>query len=92
MLLNRPEETLKVFIRVRPPILKEVHLEGAVTVQGDQVISIISDNKEATCTYDHIFNERIKQDEVFEFVKPLLIDVVAGVNSCIFAYGQTSSG
>ncbi|RYY83424.1 hypothetical protein EON63_11215 [archaeon] len=91
-LQNRGEETLKVYIRVRPPILKEVQYDTAVMVQGDQTISIVSDNKEATCTYDHVFNELTQQEEVFEFIKPLLVDVLAGVNSCIFAYGQTSSG
>eukprot|EP01031_Cornospumella_fuschlensis_P034132 gene34132-41315_t len=91
-LQNRGEETLKVYVRVRPPILKEVQFDTAVMVQGDQTISIVSDNKEATCTYDHVFNELTQQEEVFEFIKPLLVDVLAGVNSCIFAYGQTSSG
>lgn len=92
MITSRGEETLKVYIRVRPPILKEVQYEGSVIVQGANAISIISDNKEATCTFDHVFNEIAQQEEVFEFVKPLLVDVLSGVNSCIFAYGQTSSG
>jgi hypothetical protein len=89
---TRKEETLKVFVRVRPPILKEVKHEAAVMVQGHAGVSIYNDNKETVCSYDYVFNELSSQEEVFEKVKPLLVDVLSGINSCIFAYGQTSSG
>lgn len=89
---NRGEEQLKVFVRVRPPIFKEVKQETAVFVQGQQMVSLSSEKQEVKCTYDHVFNELTDQEEVFERVKPLLSDVVRGVNACIFAYGQTSAG
>jgi kinesin family protein 15 len=89
---GKREESLKVYVRVRPPIFKEVKHDSAVAVQGDEAITVFTDSKETTCTYDHVFSEVSEQDEVFSKVKPLLVDVLSGINSCIFAYGQTSSG
>lgn len=85
-------EALQVFLRVRPPIFKEVKQENAVLVRGSQAVTLIDDKKETTCSYDHVFNEVSEQQQVFEKVKPLLEDVLSGVNACIFAYGQTSAG
>lgn len=79
-------------MRVRPPIYKEVKHETAVMVQGNSSVSVYYDNKETINGYDYVFNETAGQDDVFERVKPLLVDVLSGINSCIFAYGQTSSG
>ena len=85
-------EGLTVFVRVRPPILKEVKEQFAVHCRGTQSISVTSESKETTCTYDYVFNDVSEQGQVFEKVKPLLVDVLSGINSCIFAYGQTSAG
>lgn len=85
-------EGLTVFVRVRPPIQKEVTQEFSVFAQGPQSLTVTSENKETSCTYDHVFNEVSDQSQVFEKVKPLLVDVLSGINSCIFAYGQTSAG
>jgi len=85
-------EALQVFLRVRPPIFKEVKQENAVVVGGAQSVTLIDDKKETTCSYDYVFNEVSEQQHVFEKVKPLLEDVLSGVNACIFAYGQTSAG
>ena len=83
-------EALQVFVRVRPPISKEIKKETAVFVTGSQTVILNSDKQEIQCQYDHIFNEVSEQAEVFENVKPLLLDVLSGINGCIFAYGQTS--
>jgi hypothetical protein len=85
-------ESLQVFLRVRPPIFKEVKLENAVVVNGNQSVTLLDEKKETTCSYDYIFSEVSEQEQVFERVKPLLEDVLSGVNACIFAYGQTSAG
>lgn len=86
------EEPLKVFLRVRPPIYKEVKLETAVMVANSQTVVVSNESKETSCSYSHVFGELTEQDAIFEKVKPLLVDTLSGVNSCIFAYGQTSSG
>ena len=81
-----------MYIRVRPPISKEVKHEYAVFVQGNSAVKVKSEKTEITCEYDHIFNEVQEQEDVFQKVKPLLQDVMRGINACIFAYGQTSAG
>lgn len=86
------DEGLKVFIRVRPPISKEVKHSNAVTVAGTKEISVHSEKHNVNCNYDHIFDELCEQQDVFDRVQPLLSDVLNGFNACIFAYGQTSAG
>jgi hypothetical protein len=90
---SRKEESIKVFIRVRPPIYKEVKLDNAVFVKGGQTVSVTGDNnKETSCSFDYIFGELSEQQQVFEKLQPVLVDVLSGINACIFCYGQTSSG
>lgn len=44
-------------------------------------------------TYDRVFPEWSSNEDVFENIaKPLVFNALNGVNSTIFAYGQTSSG
>ena len=83
-------ESLRVFVRVRPPISKEIDKETAVHVSGTQSITLTAEKNDISCSYDFVFNELSTQDQVFERVKPLLSDVLAGINGCVFAYGQTS--
>ncbi len=90
--INKSEETLKVFVRVRPPIYKEVKLENAVSAMGGNSVIVNHEGKDTSCTYHHVFNELTEQEQIFEKIKPVLVDTLAGINSCIFAYGQTSSG
>jgi hypothetical protein len=88
----RAMESLQVFVRVRPPISREVKLNTAITITSDRALTLVDEKRETQCSYDHIFSEVSQQEEVFEKIKPLLVDVLSGVNSCIFAYGQTSAG
>lgn len=85
-------EGLKVFVRVRPPIYKEVKKDTAIHVSGAQGITLNADSKEVRCSYDYVFNEISEQEQIFEKMEPLLVDVLSGINACIFAYGQTSAG
>eukprot|EP01038_Epipyxis_sp_PR26KG_P009086 gene9086-12254_t len=85
-------EKLTVLIRVRPPILREVKEQNAVSVSNNRTVHLQSDKQEIKCNYDHVFNEVSEQSDVFNYVQPLLNDVLSGINSCIFAYGQTSAG
>ena len=88
---NNKEEGLNVFVRVRPPISKEVKHSNAVIASGNSV-KVTTDKGHSTCAYDCVFDEFTNQDNVFTRVKPLLKDVLKGINACVFAYGQTSSG
>lgn len=85
-------EVLQVFVRVRPPISKELKIEKAVTVSGGQTITVKSEKYDINCKYDKIFDDTSVQSDVFDSVKPLLSSVLNGYNACIFAYGQTSAG
>lgn len=89
---SKREESIKVFVRVRPPIYKEVKLENAVFIRGNQTVAVSTDNKDTSCNYDYVFSELTEQEQVFEKVQPVLVDVLSGINACIFCYGQTSSG
>lgn len=85
-------EAIKVFVRVRPPISNEATLENAITVPSSASIKLSSERHNLTCSYDHVFSELADQNDVFQEIQPLLSNVLAGYNGCIFAYGQTSAG
>lgn len=91
--MQSKQESIQVFVRVRPPIANEIDIENAVHVnESGQSIHVQSEKHEVTCHYDYIFDEISEQEHVFDRVQCLLDDVLNGYNSCIFAYGQTSSG
>lgn len=85
-------ENLTVFVRVRPPISKEVKEQYAVNVTGPRNVTLTNDKSEVKCSYNCVFSETTEQIQVFQKVQPLLDDVLNGINACIFAYGQTSAG
>jgi hypothetical protein len=84
-------EVLQVFVRVRPPISKEVKFENAVTVSGQNIV-LRSEKYNVSCKYNRVFDEIDDQETVFANIQPLLSTVLNGYNACIFAYGQTSAG
>jgi len=44
-----------------------------------------------TFVFDHVFSGSTPQSEVYETVGKRIVDsAVAGINCCLFAYGQTS--
>ena len=44
-------------------------------------------------SFDHIFNESSGQEEIFEKLKPTMLEsAVDGIDYCLMAYGQTGSG
>lgn len=86
-------ESIKVICRVRP--LNDAEVSGdskfVVTFPGDGKSSVSIGGK--NFTYDHVFQPKATQLEVYEVVaKPIVADVLNGYNGTIFAYGQTSSG
>ena len=79
-------------VRVRPPISSEVQHGAAIFVDSETGISISSEKHDISCRYDKVFQEISNQQDVFNEISPLLLDVLKGYNACIFAYGQTSAG
>ena len=84
-------DSLRVLVRVRPPISIEVQHDGAIHTDA-YTVSVRNDKHDVTCQYDKVFGETSTQAQVFDEIVPLLRDVLLGYNACIFAYGQTSSG
>lgn len=77
-------ETIRVFARVRPLLPRERGYGEAVKLDGNQitVASEIS-TKVAQYRFDKILSPVTKQVGVFECVKPLIDDVLAGYNSTV---------
>lgn len=46
------------------------------------MISLSSEKHELQCSYDYIFDELSEQSQVFEKIKPLLVDVLSGIIVC----------
>lgn len=72
--------------------LNELH--HALPTQTTPAGNPLPDSKGSTFfTYDRIFDERSSTQEVYDGVaRGLVNSVIRGLNSTIFAYGQTSSG
>ena len=91
------EDCVKVAVRVRPFNEHERKTENTpwLTCPTSRQISFRGGKKGSadstkTFTYDHAFDERSTQTDIFEkVVVPILDDVLQGFNCTIFAYGQT---
>lgn len=92
---------IKVFLRVRPsarpsPGFLANPEQNSVTIELDKPVSDndINNNKSShTFRFDGILGMKVSQDDVLNTIaKPVIDDVLNGVNGTIFAYGQTGSG
>eukprot|EP01083_Nonionella_stella_P023526 65115_1 len=92
---STPNESVRVFLRVRPPIEREQQrgYQQCVEVRGDNVMSLKGGPSPHEFTYDYVAGVDTTQEEVFRKVgKPITDSCLAGYNTTIFAYGQTGSG
>ncbi|KAH8871452.1 Kinesin-like protein KIF21A [Schistosoma japonicum] len=85
--------SVRVAVRIRPQSAKEKagmnHICTTVAPNEPQIII----GKDATFTYDHVFNMNSCQDHIFQtLAKPLIDGCMDGYNATIIAYGQTGSG
>ncbi|KNC50056.1 kinesin motor domain-containing protein [Thecamonas trahens ATCC 50062] len=103
----RPGNNITVAVRVRPPTRRESAAYGSV-VKVHPPDSLVFDGVEAdragvpahvrgaarnkAYTFDAVFGDNTGTAEVFAMTLPLLDDVLAGVNACVFAYGATGAG
>lgn len=92
---------IKVFLRVRPSakpargvVVKPE--EGTVVFELDKASpdgQVNNSRTSHTFKFDGILPMQITQEQVFDVVaKPVIDDVINGINGTIFAYGQTGSG
>ncbi|KAM6169580.1 kinesin-like protein KIF27 [Rhynchocyon petersi] len=87
------EIPVKVAVRIRPLLCKEVlhnHQVCVRTIPNTQQIII---GRDRVFTFDYVFGKSSTQDEVYNTcVKPLVLSFIEGYNATVFAYGQTGSG
>ncbi|XP_074600654.1 kinesin-like protein 31E isoform X2 [Brevipalpus obovatus] len=86
------ESKVKVCVRIRPQIPRELiemcKVCTSVTPSEPQVV--LGGTK--AFTFDHVFDTKSSQDEVYEVCRPLIDGCLNGYNATILAYGQTGSG
>lgn len=89
------EECIKVFVRVRP---EEASQTTCVRLQPDRKTLFVDKRVEDTLkeshelTFDHVFDTKSQQSEVFHHVRPIINDALMGFNVTAFAFGMTGSG
>ena len=83
-------------VRVRPLLGRENKEERgeelAIKTKNDKSITIHTDKTHIECEYDRVFDIHSTQEDVWEYVKDEVKVLLEGVNVCILAYGQTSTG
>ncbi|KAK2707023.1 hypothetical protein QYM36_014895, partial [Artemia franciscana] len=95
-------DNILVAVRLRPLIEREItfgnpicwKVENSTDVyQIDPQTKKISEHSSSIFKFDHVFDMKATNRDVYEKVtKPLVDSAVNGFNATIFAYGQTSSG
>jgi centromeric protein E len=78
-------EKIKAAIRIRP-----CSGESVWRVLGEA--SLVQEPGGFPVHFDRVFDHTANTGEVFSFVREALSECLSGVNGCILAYGQTSSG
>ena len=87
-------ESVKVFVRIRPLIRREVAqgFDAPVVTALARSVRIETEQHQLSCAYDGVLGTQASQADVYEAVADCAESVVAGYNSTLFAYGQTGSG
>ncbi|XP_012327557.2 kinesin-like protein KIF27 isoform X1 [Aotus nancymaae] len=87
------EIPVKVAVRIRPLLYKEVLHNHQVCVRVIPNSQQIIIERDRVFTFDFVFGENSTQDEVYNTcIKPLVLSLIEGYNATVFAYGQTGSG
>ncbi|CAG8502705.1 6449_t:CDS:2 [Cetraspora pellucida] len=102
--LNDHKGNIKVFCRVRPPVLSECEDIADIRFppcSNGKKISLASIKRNywgveretfKDYKFDKVFGASATQEEIYSNVTPIVQSVVDGFNGCIFAHGQTCSG
>ncbi|KAM9810608.1 kinesin-like protein KIF27 [Neosynchiropus ocellatus] len=87
------EVCVRVAVRVRPLLPKEVLRNHQVCVRVVPGASQVMIGTDRAFDFDHAFGPAASQREVHEScVRPLVEALVEGFNATVFCYGQTGSG
>ena len=87
-------ESIQVAIRIRPFLSYENETNTTIQTFEDNNKKIIlsKNNKKFMSEFDRIFPENSKQEDIYNFINPIISLTIKGINSTILAYGQTGSG
>ena len=87
-------ERIKVAIRIRPFLSNEDSSNQAIQIvpEDDNTIILYKQPEIFQGTFNRIFSSDSTQKDVFNFIKPCLINIQSGINCIILAYGQTGTG
>ena len=87
-------ERIKVAIRLRPFLPNENESNTGINMNpdDDKTIMITKSLKTFKGTFDKIFSIDSTQKDIFDFIKPSLINIKKSNNCTILTYGQTGSG
>ncbi|XP_053512549.1 kinesin-like protein KIF27 isoform X2 [Artibeus jamaicensis] len=87
------EIPVKVAVRIRPLLCKEVLHNHQVCVRVIPNTQQIIIGRDRVFTFDFVFGKNSTQAEVYNVcIKPLVLSLIEGYNATVFAYGQTGSG
>ncbi|XP_067839241.1 kinesin-like protein KIF27 [Heptranchias perlo] len=87
------EIAVKVAVRIRPLLPKEILHNHQVCVRVVPNTQQVVIGKDRAFTFDFVFGQKSSQEDVYSAcVKPLVISAIEGYNTTVFAYGQTGSG
>ena len=98
--IKENEDIIKVYVRVKPETPSEMNprdcpiSDSTLKFKNSSVHVLNSASQiSKTFSYEHIFNEKSKQEEVFMVsTAPLIKHAIMGYNSTVFVYGQTGTG
>jgi hypothetical protein len=90
--LNDNKDNIKVVLRVRPRVERELEQWNNIKVEGN-TICLATRNETKQFTYDYIAKEESSQADIFEHCGQEIADyTLQGYNGTIFVYGQTGAG
>ncbi|XP_067886127.1 kinesin-like protein KIF27 isoform X2 [Heterodontus francisci] len=91
--MNMEEIAVKVAVRIRPLLPKEILHNHQICVRVVPNTQQVVIGKDRAFTFDFVFGQKSSQEDVYSAcVKPLVISAIEGYNATVFAYGQTGSG
>ena len=95
---NSSSENIRCIVRCRPLNEKETGLGSkCITISSDSKVVFVENKADKISSgkfaMDHVFNENVTQEEVFQEIgEPILKSFIGGYNCTIFCYGQTGAG
>jgi hypothetical protein len=86
-------ENIKVVVRVRPLLARELSSQAVAQVSEDRsTVRIETGTHNVHARFDRVLPMSASQEEVYAQVQFAAESAMQGLNSTIFAYGQTGSG